>query len=135
MTDENRKRSERSDAPALDLRSERDQFLQKFTRGTRITDEFLREYEGLAQRRQAIEAEGRLARIEGQWWQFSLTARTEDEPSAVSLLNIARGRDGALELSGRAWQEDGTLSCRYWSEAAREKREPSGDGTPDLAAP
>src|SRR5512144_506186 len=28
--------------------------------------------------RKAIEAEGRLARIEGDWWQYSLTARTED---------------------------------------------------------
>jgi hypothetical protein len=76
--------------------------------------------------RQAIENEGRLARIEGLWWQFSLTERTAREPSAVSLLKISRGRDGALELTGRAWQEDGTLSARYWSEALKEKREPSG---------
>jgi hypothetical protein len=76
--------------------------------------------------RSAIEAEGRLARIEGQWWQFSLTARTELEPSAVSLLKIFRGRDGTLEMTGRAWQEDGSLSCRYWSEAAKEKKDPAG---------
>src|SRR5258706_4936072 len=31
----------------------------------------------------AIENEGRLARIEGMWWQLSLTQRTEKEPSAV----------------------------------------------------
>ncbi|HKR25704.1 MAG TPA: TIR domain-containing protein, partial [Allosphingosinicella sp.] len=65
--------------------------------------------------RQAIGNEGRLARVEGLWWQFSLTARSEREPSAVSLLKVARGRDGALELTGRAWQEDGSLSSRYWS--------------------
>lgn len=76
--------------------------------------------------RTAIESEGSLARIEGQWWQFSLTARTEQEPSALSLLRIARDRDGALEVSGRAWQEDGRLSARYWSEAVKEKRDPSG---------
>ena len=76
--------------------------------------------------RQAIEDEGRLARIEGAWWQFSLTERTAREPSAVSLLKVSRGRDGALELTGRAWQEDGTLSSRYWSEAVKEKRDPSG---------
>jgi len=76
--------------------------------------------------REAIENEGRLARIEGLWWQFSLTERGPREPSAVSLLRIARDRDGALEVSGRSWQEDGTLSARYWSEAAREKKEPSG---------
>ena len=44
----------------------------------------------------------------------------------MSLLKISRGRDGALELTGRSWQEDGALSARYWSEAVKEKREPSG---------
>jgi predicted nucleotide-binding protein with TIR-like domain len=76
--------------------------------------------------RQAIESEGRVSRIEGLWWQFSLTERTAREPSAVSLLKISRDRDGALEVAGRSWQEDGRLSARYWSEAAKEKKEPSG---------
>jgi hypothetical protein len=76
--------------------------------------------------RQAIENEGRLARIEGLWWQFSLTDRTVDEPSAISLLRISRDRDGALEVAGRGWREDGKLSVRYWSIAAKEKKDPSG---------
>jgi hypothetical protein len=76
--------------------------------------------------RKAIESEGRLGRIEGSWWQFSLTERSSREPSAVSLLRISRDRDGALEVSGRSWQEDGTLSARYWSEASKEKKEPPG---------
>jgi hypothetical protein len=76
--------------------------------------------------RKAIESEGRVARIEGLWWQFSLTARGPHEPSAVSLLRISRDRDGALELRGRSWQEDGCLSARYWSEAVKERKEPSG---------
>jgi hypothetical protein len=76
--------------------------------------------------RKAIENEGRVARIEGLWWQFSLTERTVREPSAVSLLRISRNRDGALELAGRSWQENGSLSARYWSEAVKEKKEPSG---------
>ena len=76
--------------------------------------------------RKAIETEGQLARIEGLWWQFSLTERSVREPSAVSLLRIARDRDGALEIAGRSWQEDGSLSARYWSEASKERREPSG---------
>ena len=76
--------------------------------------------------RKAIESEGRVAHIEGLWWQFSLTERTEREPSAISLLRVSRDRDGALELAGRAWQENGTLSARYWSEAAKEKKGPSG---------
>ena len=76
--------------------------------------------------RKAIENEGRLARIEGCWWQFSLTERGPWEPSAVSLLRISRDRDGALELSGRSWRDDGSLSARYHSEAAKERKEPSG---------
>jgi hypothetical protein len=76
--------------------------------------------------RNAIENEGRATRIEGLWWQFSLTERTEKEPSAISLLKISRDRSGVLELSGRAWQEDGTLSARYHSEAVKEKSDPSG---------
>jgi hypothetical protein len=76
--------------------------------------------------RKAIESEGRVARIEGLWWQFSLTERSAEEPSAVSFLRISRDRDGAFELSGRSWQEDGTLSARYWSEAAKEKKDPAG---------
>jgi hypothetical protein len=29
-------------------------------------------------------------------------------------------------VNGRGWQEDGTLSVRYWSEAAKERRDPAG---------
>jgi hypothetical protein len=76
--------------------------------------------------RKAIENEGRVARIEGLWWQYSLTERSLREPSAVSLLRISRGRDGALELAGRSWQENGSLSARYWSEAVKERKESSG---------
>ena len=76
--------------------------------------------------RHAIENEGHVTRVEGMWWQFSLTQRTEKEPSAVSLLKISRNRSGALEVAGRAWQEDGTLSARYWSEAVKEREDASG---------
>jgi hypothetical protein len=76
--------------------------------------------------RSAIEAEGHRNAIEGLWWQLSLTARTEEEPSAVSLLRIARDRDGGLTVNGWGWQEDGTLSARYSSEAAKERRDPPG---------
>jgi hypothetical protein len=68
----------------------------------------------------------RITRIEGAWWQFSLTERTAKEPSALSLLKIARSRSGALELSGRAWCENGKLSARYWSEAVKEKDDSTG---------
>jgi predicted nucleotide-binding protein with TIR-like domain len=74
--------------------------------------------------RKAIEAEGRISRLEGDWWQLSLTTRTELEPSAVSLLTIGRDRTGALEVAGRSWQADGMLSARYWSEASKERLDP-----------
>jgi len=76
--------------------------------------------------RKAIENEGRLASIDGLWWQLSLTERTAKEPSAISLLRISRDRDGMLELAGRSWQASGRLSARYWSEAAKERKDPSG---------
>jgi hypothetical protein len=76
--------------------------------------------------RNAIAAEGRIGRMEGDWWQLSVTARTELEPSAVSLLTISRDRAGALEISGRSWQADGTLSARYRSEASKERVDPAG---------
>jgi Predicted nucleotide-binding protein containing TIR-like domain len=76
--------------------------------------------------RKAIDSEGRRGAVEGLWWQLSLTERSEEEPSAVSLLRISRDRDGGLSVNGRAWQEDGTLSARYWSEAAKERTDPSG---------
>ncbi len=75
--------------------------------------------------RKTIESEGRISRLEGDWWQLSQTARTELEPSAVSLLTIKRDRAGALGIAGRSWAEDGTLTARYWSEAAKEHSDPA----------
>lgn len=77
--------------------------------------------------RKAIESEGSLTRIEGCWWQFSLTERTAKEPSALSLLKIARDKNGAPGVVGRSWREDGKLSARYWSEAVKE-----GEGSAGL---
>ena len=76
--------------------------------------------------RKAIETEGHRGPVEGLWWQLSLTMRSEEEPSAVSLLRISRERNGDLNVNGRGWQEDGTLSVRYWSEAAKERADPAG---------
>jgi hypothetical protein len=85
------------------------------------------EIRGINQKlRKAIETEGRTAGIEGLWWQFSLTERSAEEPSAISLLRISRDREGMLEVNGRGWQADGMLSSRYWSEAAKEKKDPPG---------
>jgi len=76
--------------------------------------------------RQAIENGGRVARIEGLWWQHSLTELSVKEPSAVSLLRISRDRDGSLELTGRSWGVTGGLSSRYWSEAVKERKDSGG---------
>jgi hypothetical protein len=76
--------------------------------------------------RKAIVDQGAMARIDGLWWQYSLTEHGAREPSVLSLLRISRDRAGALEVNGRSWQKDGTLSARYWSEAAKEKNEPAG---------
>src|SRR5437763_712940 len=48
--------------------------------------------------RKAMDAEGRIGGLVGEWWQLSLTARTELEPSAVSLLTLSRDRPGPLEV-------------------------------------
>jgi predicted nuclease with TOPRIM domain len=55
-----------SDAPGPDLRSERDEFLSKFTRGSKLTEEFLREVEQLQDRLRNLEAEnaGLRAKVE-----------------------------------------------------------------------
>ena len=70
--------------------------------------------------RNAIEAEGRISRLQGDWWQLSLTARTELEPSSVSLLTISRNRAGALEVS-RAAHGRPTARCRR-ATGARHRR-------------
>lgn len=75
--------------------------------------------------RAAITVELAVPRIEGAWWQFSLTARSDDEPSAVSLLQVRR-IGGALEVVGSSWREDGSLSARYWSEATKARTAPAG---------
>jgi hypothetical protein len=76
--------------------------------------------------RKAIEAEGRRGPVEGLWWQLSLTALSEIEPSALGLHSVSRDRDGGLSLTGWAWGADGTLTARYWSEAVKERRDPAG---------
>ena len=95
-------------------------------RTVRRSDDPFRDESRQPEASEGIENEGRVARIEGLWWQLSLTERGPRGPSAVSLLRISRDREGALEVGGRSWQEDGTLSARYWSEAVKERKEPSG---------
>src|SRR3954468_19191054 len=57
MTKEQRTRGPDSDAPGTDLKTERDEFLKKFSRGTQLTEEFLREHERVQARLQLLESE------------------------------------------------------------------------------
>jgi hypothetical protein len=75
--------------------------------------------------RKAIEAEGKVSRLDGDWWELSLTAQTDSQPSVVSHMTIHRNRTGSLEVVGRSWQEDGTLASRFRSEASRESIDPA----------
>ncbi len=84
--------------------------------------------------RKAIEDEGRVARHRGRLVAVLPDgAQRSGSRSAVSLLRISRGRDGALEVSGRSWQEDGRLSARYWSEAAKERKDLRASSTTGMA--
>ena len=85
------------------------------------------EIESICQKiRGAMNSVGQAKRIEGLWWQFSLTERTEQEPSALGILKVARDRHGLLEVSGSGWRENGRLTTRYWSEAVKEKPDSAG---------
>jgi putative methionine-R-sulfoxide reductase with GAF domain len=68
-----------SDAPGPDLKSERDQFLKKFTRGSKLTEEFLNEVEQLHERLRNLEAEnaGLRAKVEADEAIRELLAKIE----------------------------------------------------------
>lgn len=57
MSNEKRGRSETSGAQSHDLRSERDQFLQKFTSGSRLSEELARDYQRMEQQLCSLEQE------------------------------------------------------------------------------
>jgi hypothetical protein len=66
MTNEKRTRSPDSDAPTPDLRTERDEFLKKFSRGSQLTEDFLKEHDRMQTRLQDLESEnaGLRAKVE-----------------------------------------------------------------------
>jgi hypothetical protein len=79
MTKERKSGPTGSDAPGADLLGERDQFLKKFTRGSRLTEEFLREVELLHERLRSLEAEnaGLRAKVEADEAIRDLLAKIE----------------------------------------------------------
>src|SRR3954465_184018 len=66
MTKDNRSRGTDSDAPSTDLKTERDEFLRKFSRGTQLTEDFVKEHERMQSRVQDLENEnaGLRAKVE-----------------------------------------------------------------------
>jgi hypothetical protein len=66
MTTDKRSRGPSSDAPGPDLITERDEFLKKFSRGTQLTEDFLKEHERMQHRLQDLENEnaGLRAKVE-----------------------------------------------------------------------
>lgn len=58
MSKESKRRgSGQSDAPPPDLKKERDQFLQSFSKGAKLTEEFVREHERIQHRLRELEGE------------------------------------------------------------------------------
>jgi len=76
MTKDKRSRSPDSDAPGTDLKTERDEFLKKFSRGTQLTEDFVKEHERLQSRLQDLESEN-----------ASLRAQVEADQAVRDLLN------------------------------------------------
>ena len=66
MTKDNRSRGTNSDTPGTDLKTERDEFLRKFSRGTQLTEDFVKEHERMQGRLQDLESEnaGLRAKVE-----------------------------------------------------------------------
>ena len=81
-----------SDSPPRDLGSERERFVQSFTRGSKLTEEFISEYERLLHRLQTLEGENATlrAQVEAISNQFSSRVReVESEFSNLANLYVA----------------------------------------------
>jgi hypothetical protein len=87
-----------SDTPSPDLRSERDKFVKSFTRGSRLTDEFIHDYERLLDRLQELEAEnaGLRARIAADRAVRDLVTKIEKLESEKSELLSRTSRAEAI---------------------------------------
>src|SRR3954469_17788846 len=66
MTKDNRTRNPENDVPGTDLKTERDEFLKKFSRGTQLTEDFLKEHERMQSRVQDLENENAGLRAKGE---------------------------------------------------------------------
>jgi hypothetical protein len=62
-------------------------------------------------------SESLAGRMEGHWWQFSLSDATGIEKSALALIEIERTNRTVHALSGRTWTAEGELVAQFQSKA------------------
>jgi len=88
MTKDKRSRGPDGDVPVTDLKTERDEFLRKFSRGTQLTEDFVKEHERLHSRLQDLEQEnaGLRAKVEADQAVRELLAKIERLESEKSEL-------------------------------------------------
>jgi len=78
-----------SDSPPLDLQSERQRFVEGFTRGTKLTEDFIHDYERLLERLQTLEGENESLRAQVEAISKQFTKRvTEVESEFSNLANL-----------------------------------------------
>jgi len=100
MTKDKRTRDPSSDAPGPDLKSERDEFLKKFSRGTQLTEEFLKEHERMLSRLSDLESEN-----------AGLRAKVEADQAVRELLSkIERLENEKSELVSRFREAEATTN-------------------------
>ena len=92
MTNDKQRRGSDSDAPGTDLKNERDEFLKKFSRGTQLTEDFVKEHERMQHRLHDLESEN-----------AGLRAKVEADQAVRELL-------GKIE---RLEREKSELVCQY----------------------
>ncbi|MCA9642111.1 MAG: GAF domain-containing protein [Polyangiaceae bacterium] len=98
--------SAQSDSPPPDLRKQRDEFLQNFSRSARLTEQFIRDYEGLAERVHKLETEN-----------ASLRAKVEADDAIRELLRkieeLEREKTDLLSRYREAERTSNGLSERF----------------------
>jgi GAF domain-containing protein len=78
-----------SDSPPLDLESERQRFVESFTRGSKLTEDFIHDYERLLERLQSLEGENESLRAQVEEVSKHFTKRvTEVETEFSNLANL-----------------------------------------------
>jgi GAF domain-containing protein len=78
-----------SDSAPLDLESERQRFVESFTRGTKLTEDFIHDYERLLERLQTLEGENESLRAQVEEVSKQFTKRvTEVETEFSNLANL-----------------------------------------------